>query len=131
MICCSMQCSDGQDEILIRGLEIWCRVGVPDAEIAEPQRLLVDVGIRPRVSFEALGDDIAATIDYDALCKKLASEAGARPRRLIETLAADLAAAAMSDHSALSVTVEVRKFVLAQTEFVAVRCTRSARQPNP
>jgi len=113
------------DEILIRGLELWSQVGVPDAEIASPQRLLADISIRPKVAFEALGDDIAATIDYDELCRRLSELAASRPRRLIETLAADLASVALAEYPAISVTIEIRKFVLAQTEFVAVRCTRS------
>jgi 7,8-dihydroneopterin aldolase/epimerase/oxygenase len=116
------------DEILIQGLEIWCRVGVPDHELASPQRLLVDVSIRPRAGFESLGDDIAATIDYDAVCSRLAQTAADRPRRLIESLAADLAATILREFGALETCVTVRKFILEQTESVGVRCTRSVSE---
>lgn len=115
------------DRILIRGLELWCSIGVPDAERSEPQRLLADLEIIPRTGFDAMGDDIASTIDYDSLSRELAAVAASRPRHLIETLAADLAHHVIDRHPALSVTVEVRKFILAHTEFVGVRCTRRCK----
>jgi len=44
----------------------------------------------------------------------------ARPRKLIETLAADIAAAVLEDPAASGVSVEVRKFILPGTRWVAV-----------
>jgi dihydroneopterin aldolase len=117
--------SDHLDEIRIRGLEVWCHVGVPDEELAVPQRLLVDVILCPKVGFDSLGDDISATVDYDAVCHRLMALASSKPRRLIETLAADMAHAVLKEFAVVSVTIEIRKFILEQTEFVGVRCTRT------
>ena len=115
-----------EDEIVIRGLEVWCSIGVPDEELASPQRLLVDVSIAPRTSFEATGDDLSATVDYAAVCTRLAVVASERPRRLVETLAADFAGTVLKEFGAIRVAVEVRKFILEETEFVGVRCVRKA-----
>jgi 7,8-dihydroneopterin aldolase/epimerase/oxygenase len=125
-----MTTKNPSDEIFIEGLEIQCRVGVPDQELASPQRLRVDVSIRPRAAFESLGDDIAATIDYAAVCTRLAEVAAARPRRLIESLAADLAAIILGEFGALEASVTVRKFILEHTESVGVRCTRPRPENN-
>jgi len=114
------------DEVLIESLEVQAHVGVPDDELAHAQRLLVDVNLTGRISFESLGDDIAAAVDYDAVCRTVREAATARPRRLIETLAADLAAAILDAHPVLQTTVCVRKFVVDGTDAVGVRCTRRA-----
>lgn len=113
-----------RDEITIRGLEVMSHVGVPDEERAHPQRLLVDVTFTPRISFESVGDDIRSTVDYYAASQRIVSLAAERPRRLIETLAADIAACVLNEFPAESVDVEVRKFILPNTEYVAVRCRR-------
>ncbi len=116
--------NDALDEILIQGLEIWCQVGVPDDEIAVPQKVLVDVTMKAPALFEALDDRIDATIDYAAVCVRLSSLAAESPRRLIETLAADMVHVLLNEFGARSATVQIRKYILAQTEYVGVRCHR-------
>ncbi len=116
--------NEAVDEILIQGLEIWCQVGVPDDEIAVPQKLLVDVTIVAPTPFDELGDEIAATIDYAAVCQRLAALAEENPRRLIETLASDMVHVLITEFGARSATVQVRKFILEQTEYVGARCHR-------
>jgi len=108
-------------EILISGLRVETRIGVPDAERAEPQEVVLDVRIEPRLGFDAMGDDIGLTVDYDAVARRIAVLAQERPRRLIETLAAETARMVVAEFAARSVTVEVRKFILPQTDHVAVR----------
>jgi len=115
------------DEILIQGLEIWCQVGVPDDEMAVPQKLLVDVTILAPMRFEALGDEIDATVDYAAVCVRLSALASEKPRRLIETLASDMTHVLLKEFGASAATVQIRKFILPNTEHVAVRCHRVAR----
>jgi phosphoglycolate phosphatase/dihydroneopterin aldolase len=44
---------------------------------------------------------------------------------LIETLADEVAGLIIAEFGALSVEVELRKFILPQTRHVAVRCARS------
>jgi len=108
--------------IIIQGLEVFSRIGVPDAERATPQRLLVNAVIEPLAAFHELHDDIAHTVDYDAASRRLAELAAERPRQLIETLAAEMAQMLATEFSARRAEVEVRKFILPNTEYVAVRC---------
>ena len=120
--------SDGRNaqRVLVRGLEVWSRVGVPDQEREESQRLLVDVEVVPVTPFEALGDDIERAVDYDALARRVVELAGEGERRLIETLASDIAGLVLEDDEVRRVTVRIRKFILPQTEFVGVELTRSS-----
>jgi len=112
------------NEIIVKGLEIICHVGVPDEERRVAQRLLVDVRIVPQTAFSELADEIELTVDYDAAARRVAELAATRPRRLIETLAVDLAAMLVAEFRAERAEVEVRKFILPNAEYVAVRCAR-------
>jgi dihydroneopterin aldolase len=112
------------NEIHLVGLIVTARVGVPDEELAEPQTLRLNVTLVPQTAFEDLGDDITATADYDAAARRIAAVAAERPRRLIETLAADLVAMLLAEFPLIAAEVEIRKFILPQTDYVAVRCRR-------
>lgn len=114
------------DEIEIRGLEVDTHIGVPDDERAAPQRLRVDLRLVPRRGFDQMPDDLAATVDYFALSQRVVALAAARPRRLIETLADEIATTALREYALRRVEVTVRKFILPNTEHVAVRCVRSS-----
>jgi len=110
--------------IFIRSLAVDVFIGVPDEERATAQRILIDVTIEPVTPFEELNDDLALTVDYDAASRRIVAEATARPRRLIETLAADLTALLIAEFPAQTATVEVQKFILPNTDHVAVAHTR-------
>jgi len=112
------------DEILILGLELPVQIGVPDAERAGWQALRADIALRPKLSFEAMADQITATIDYEAVANALRALAAARPRHLIETLAAEMAHLVLTQFGALSVKIELRKRILPGTDAVAVRLER-------
>ncbi|MEO6871327.1 MAG: dihydroneopterin aldolase [Chthoniobacterales bacterium] len=114
------------DVIEIRDLEISARVGVPDEERAAAQRLTVSVTLQPRGSFSDLGDDLAQTIDYAAVCDALQQLAISREVRLIETLAHAMAAQLLAQFPIVRVELELRKFILSQTKYVAVRVVREA-----
>jgi 7,8-dihydroneopterin aldolase/epimerase/oxygenase len=108
--------------IIIKGLRIDAAVGVTDAERKNPQRLEVDAVITPLKTFTAVADEIDRTVDYHAAVERIALLARSRPRRLIETLARELADMLVSEFSARRAEVEVRKFVVSNTDYVAVRC---------
>lgn len=113
-----------RDWIEIRGLQVESRIGVPDAERAAPQNLRIDVRMKPLRDFSSMPDDIGATVDYFAVAECIKSLAGAHPRRLIETLADEVAAAVLRDFAVARVEVTIRKFILPDTEHVAVHCER-------
>ena len=112
------------DEICISALRLTTHIGVPDAERATSQVLEADITLRIAGRFEAMKDDIAATIDYAAVAARLQQLAAERPRRLIETLAAEMAACVMGEFHAAGVSIELRKRILPGTDHVAVRLTR-------
>jgi dihydroneopterin aldolase len=112
------------DVIIIKGLEIQTFVGVPDEERSNPQRLEVDATITPVNAFTEIADEITRGVDYHAAAQCIASLAASRPRRLIETLASEIAEMLVTEFHARRVEVEVRKFVLPETDYVAVRCCR-------
>lgn len=114
------------DVIEVKDLEISARVGVPDDERAAVQRLTVSVVLMPRRSFADLQDDLAQTIDYAAVCDALQQLASSRETRLIETLADGMASHLLARFPLLRVELELRKYILPQTKYVAVRVVRGA-----
>lgn len=112
------------ETITIKALKLRTAIGVPDAERAEPQELEADVLIEPRCAFAAMGEDIAATVDYHAVCLGLETLAATGERRLIETLAAEMADWVLEHHPAARVRVRLRKFILPQTRWVGVETER-------
>lgn len=110
--------------IIIRDLELFVRVGVPDEERARPQRLLISIEAACDVARAVAKDDLAGSIDYEAVCRRLAAWTPVRDWRLIETLAAEIAELLLREFGASAATVEVKKFVLPQTRCVGVRVTR-------
>ena len=109
---------------MISDLEVRFRVGVPDEERREPQRLLLTVEMQSDFSTAIKTDSIAATVDYFAVSQALLRFGEEKEWRLIEKLAADVAEMILSKFGPTSVTVEVKKFVIPQAQFVAVRVTR-------
>lgn len=111
------------DRIRIQGLRVSTRVGVPDEERAEPQTVAVDVTLVPTTDLSGLGDEIGRTVDYFEVAEALKRVAAEGERRLIETLAEDFATAALAFPGVESVTVEIRKFILPETDWVSVKVT--------
>lgn len=116
-------------EIEIRRLKVKTFIGVPDEERAGLQELLVTVRIGTHTAFSDTADDIGRTIDYAALAEGLKALALAKPRKLIETLASDIADHVLEHPLAASVAVTVEKFILPDTECVAVMLRRSLTGP--
>jgi FolB domain-containing protein len=112
------------DTIVIKNLEVRFRVGVPDEERAQPQPLTITVELDLDTAQAAATDDLAHTVDYFALSRRIKELGAGREWRLIEKLAADVATLAMSDPRVQAARVEVRKFILPDTRYVAVRHER-------
>src|ERR1035441_3810901 len=76
-------------QISIVDLEVFYRVGVPDAERAQPQRLLLTIEMESNFSAAAKSDSIADTIDYFAVTQRLLNFGEGREWKLIEGSAPD------------------------------------------
>ncbi|MCX6969100.1 MAG: dihydroneopterin aldolase [Verrucomicrobia bacterium] len=110
------------NEIWIKGLKVRSQVGVAAEERQQEQELHIDLCIQPPAPFAYMNDDIMRTIDYDAVARRVQGLSAEGPRHLIETLAADISRLLVDEFHAVAVTVEVRKFVLPETDYVAARC---------
>lgn len=113
------------DCILIHGLELPVRIGVPEEERAGWQTLRADLELRLGSRVETMGDDLTATVDYDAAARQVRALAAERPRCLIETLAGEIAALLLQQPALRGVTVTLRKRILPGVDDVAVRVTRT------
>ncbi|MBA3353101.1 MAG: dihydroneopterin aldolase [Blastocatellia bacterium] len=115
-----------KDEIRIKELELLARVGVPAEERAQPQRLTVSITLQPPQPFTRLGDDLARTIDYAAVCAEARRFIADREDRLIETLADQMAGHLLRQFRPARIDLELRKFILPETKYVAVRVSRKS-----
>ena len=113
------------DKITICDLEVFCHVGVPDEERAQPQRLLLTVEMSYDLSVAAASDALTGTIDYFAVSQRLVEFGKGRSWKLIERVAAEIAEMILNEFRAQAVMVEVKKFILPETRYVSVSVTRS------
>jgi FolB domain-containing protein len=113
------------DTIIISDLAVLYHVGVPDEERARPQRLLVTVEIENAFGPAVAHDDLKATIDYFAVTQRLLGFGQGRDWKLIEKLASDIAQMILKDFGAEAVAVEVKKFIIPEARYVAVRIRRT------
>ena len=112
-------------KISIVDLAVSYHVGVPDAERAQPQRLLLTVDMETDFSAAAQSDSIADTIDYYAVSQRLLQFGAGREWKLLEKLAADICEMVLTEFKPQSVTVEVKKFIIPEARHVAVTLTRT------
>ena len=108
------------DAIIISQLELRAHIGVPAAERGSSQHLTISLRLYPARGLAGLEDDIANTVDYAAVCKAVQTEAESKPRRLIETLAEEIAVMLLARFPLSAVEIELRKYILPGTEYVAV-----------
>jgi len=115
---------DGADVIVIRDLEVFVRVGVPDEERSTPQRLLVTLVMEQDFRSAGQSDDLGDTIDYYAVTQRVMAFVEQRSWRLIEKLANDFATLVLTEFQPRRVEVEIKKFIIPETRYVAVRISR-------
>ena len=112
-------------QIRIVDLEVFYRVGVPETERVQPQRLLLTVEMTSDFSAAAAADELAATIDYYAVTQRLLRFGEGRSWKLIETLAVELAEMVLKEFKPQAVSVEVKKFIIPQARFVSMSLTKT------
>lgn len=113
------------DTITICDLAVSFRVGVPDEERAQPQRLLISIAMGCDFQAAAAADDLRHTIDYFAVSRRLLAFGDGRSWKLIETLASDIASIVIGEFGAENAVVEVKKFIIPEARYVSVRVERN------
>jgi dihydroneopterin aldolase len=112
------------DTIKIKDLEVRYCVGVPDAERAQPQRLLLTVELGQDFTNAVARDDLRRTIDYFKVCQRLLTYGEGRNWKLIEKLAVDLTFLLQREFGAVFARVEVKKFIIPEAAYVSVTVER-------
>ncbi len=118
---------ESKDCIRVEELEVFGHVGVTENERATSQRLAISFSVWPRRGFAELGDEIENTIDYSALAAVARDFVEATPTALIETLTERLATELFQRFPIREIWIEVRKFVVPNTKYVAVSLRRQAK----
>jgi dihydroneopterin aldolase len=117
------------DRILINRLCVLAHVGVPEEERARPQKLRISVEMKVEsLLLAAASDEVKDTVNYYDVAETVRGVAQEKPRRLIETLAEDVAAAVLRQYPVREITVRVDKYILRNTESVAVEIRRKGLQ---
>jgi dihydroneopterin aldolase len=112
------------DQILISNLELSTRIGITPEERENPQRMTVSLVLYPQTGFTGLDDRIENTVDYAQVCLKIAALAAGGSRNLVETLAEEIAQMLLNGFPLAVVEIELRKYILPETEYVAVKIRR-------
>jgi dihydroneopterin aldolase len=113
------------DEIHIEQLDVFTRIGVPEEERANPQRLTVSISFWPNQTSD-LADHIERTVNYSAVAEETKNFVRDQSVSLIETLAERLASHLLKSFPIQKVTIELRKFALQDAKYVSVTVTRTA-----
>lgn len=116
--------------ITIVDLEVFYRVGVTDEERAKPQRLLLTLDLKLDFTAAAVSGRLGRTIDYYEVSQRLLKFGDNRSWRLIESLATDIANKILTEFHPESVTVEVKKFVVPNAQYVSVSLTKQRVAPE-
>jgi phosphoglycolate phosphatase/dihydroneopterin aldolase len=118
------------DFIRVIDLEVFARIGVPDEEQREAQRLLISLELEcGSLAKTATTDDLTLTVNYYDVAQLVKKRATERPRRLLETLAEDLAAEILRAFPVKKITLEIKKFILPDARHVAVSIERTRSNP--
>jgi FolB domain-containing protein len=107
--------------IEIQELEVKGRIGVPENERENPQKLLVSLRFQIETAFAALNDELDKTIDYAAVAAEVKKVVETSNAHLIEKLVSDIGDALMARFRMQRLEIELRKFILPNARYVSVK----------
>jgi dihydroneopterin aldolase len=97
------------DRITLTGLRVHGRHGVHEHERVQGQEFVVDVTVSLDLRLAAATDQLSATLDYDALARRVARIVGGDPCNLIETVAPKIAEEVLTDPRIQAVEITIHK----------------------
>ena len=120
------------DLIRIIDLEVEAHIGVPDTERAHAQKLLISLELGVDCFPQAAAtDDVALTVNYYDVARRIKSLVARHPRKLLETLAEEIAADLLNAFPIQKLNLEIKKFVLADTRYISVQIERTIKAQSP
>lgn len=114
------------DKVHIEQLEVFTRIGVPEEERANRQKLTVSISLWPYQQTSDLADHIERAVNYSAVAEETKNFVRDQSVSLIETLADKLASHLLKSFPIQKVTIDLRKFPLHDAKYVSVTVTRNA-----
>jgi FolB domain-containing protein len=115
-----------RDKIHIEQLDVFTRIGVPEEERANPQKLTVSISLWPYHQPSDLADHIDRAVNYSDVAEETKNFVRDQSVSLIETLAERLAGHLLRNFPVQKVTIELRKFALQDARYVSVTVTRTS-----
>lgn len=106
-------------------LEVHYRIGVPDEERANPQRLLITIDMDTDFTAAAETDSITDTIDYFEVAQDLLKFGEGRSWKLLERLTTEIAEYILEKYGPRLLTVSIKKFPIRQARYVCASVTRT------
>jgi dihydroneopterin aldolase len=97
------------DRIFLRGLAVECIIGFIDWERQVRQTVVIDLELPVDCRRAALTDEVADTIDYKAVAKRVIGFVEASQFKLVETLAHRMALLVLQEFSLPWVRISVNK----------------------
>jgi 7,8-dihydroneopterin aldolase/epimerase/oxygenase len=101
--------SQSGDRIFLRGLTAECIIGFIDWERRVKQTVVVDLELPVDCRRAAISDDVADTVDYKSVAKRVLAYIEASEFRLVETLAHRLALLLLEDFGLEWVRISLNK----------------------
>jgi dihydroneopterin aldolase len=97
------------DRIVVPGIPLRAHVGVTAEERATDQTIVVGLVLHLDLAVAGSSDDLAKTVDYDAVCVRVEGVVGAHDFHLIEAIAEEVASAVLRDFGVAEIDVRVEK----------------------
>ncbi|HTV50372.1 MAG TPA: dihydroneopterin aldolase [Steroidobacteraceae bacterium] len=97
------------DRIFLRGLTIECIIGFIEWERRVKQKVVLDLEVPVDCRTAALTDEVADTLDYKKLAKRVIAFVSASEFKLVETLAERVAALVVQEFDLAWVRLTINK----------------------
>lgn len=115
------------DRIQIRGLKLNCVIGLNEWERLVQQEVVIDITIHANTRKAGVSDNVADTVNYRTVSKKVAEYVTASAFKLVEALAENVARLCLSEPGVRRVDVSVRKpGAIRHADSVGIEITRFA-----
>jgi FolB domain-containing protein len=97
------------DKIIIKNLSARGIIGVHSDEREQPQEIVINIILFTNTEKAGHSDDIADTVSYSSVAKKVREHAESAQRFTVEALAEDIAGLCLGEPKVMKVQVRVEK----------------------